>query len=135
MVIGCERDFAHAREISVRKFSRADTSTSPLKRPLFDSEQDGSASGFAWVAREPKLMCGAKGRASSLRSIDYHNPACFRQHKSDGKINPRNLSRAFAGADSRAIRSVSYILDAEKGYFGANSAAPAAGCDRANPHV
>ena len=30
------------------------------------------ASGFAWFAREPQLMCGAKGRASSQRSIDYH---------------------------------------------------------------
>jgi hypothetical protein len=31
------------------------------------SEQDGRASGFAWLAREPKLMCGAKGRASLQR--------------------------------------------------------------------
>jgi hypothetical protein len=31
------------------------------------SEQDDSASGFAWVAREPKLMFGAEGRASSQR--------------------------------------------------------------------
>ena len=38
------------------------------------SEQDDSASGFAWLAREPQLMCGAKGRASSQRSIDYHSP-------------------------------------------------------------
>jgi len=32
-----------------------------------------SASGFAWFAREPKLMVGAEGRASSQRSIDYHS--------------------------------------------------------------
>src|ERR1019366_998069 len=38
------------------------------------SEEDDGASGFAWLAREPKLMCGAKGRASSQRSIDYHIP-------------------------------------------------------------
>jgi hypothetical protein len=31
-----------------------------------------SASGFTWVAREPQLMVGAKGRASAQRSIDYH---------------------------------------------------------------
>ena len=39
------------------------------------SEQDVRASGFAWYAREPQLMCGAKGRASSQRSIDYHIPS------------------------------------------------------------
>src|ERR1017187_9950347 len=38
------------------------------------SEEDDGASGFAWLAREPKLMCGAEGRASSQRSIDYHIP-------------------------------------------------------------
>ena len=38
------------------------------------SEQDVRASGFSWYAREPQLMCGAKGRASSQRSIDYHIP-------------------------------------------------------------
>lgn len=38
----------------------------------FCSEQDDRASGFAWLAREPQLMCGAKGRASSQRSTDYH---------------------------------------------------------------
>jgi hypothetical protein len=31
-----------------------------------------SASGFTWVAREPRLIVGAKGRASAQRSIDYH---------------------------------------------------------------
>ena len=34
-----------------------------------------SASGFAWFAREPKLMYGAKGRASSQRSAEYHSPS------------------------------------------------------------
>jgi len=38
------------------------------------SEQDDSASGFAWVAREPQLMYGAKGRASSQRFLEYHIP-------------------------------------------------------------
>ena len=37
-----------------------------------------------WVAREPRLMCGAKGRASSLRSTDYHNCSCRRQQKLGG---------------------------------------------------
>ncbi len=31
------------------------------------SEEDHSASGFAWVAREPELMVGAEGRISSQR--------------------------------------------------------------------
>src|SRR5271157_4052218 len=31
-----------------------------------------SASGFTWVAREPRLMVGAKGRASAQRLIEYH---------------------------------------------------------------
>src|SRR5271157_2184001 len=39
------------------------------------SEQDDRASGFAWYAREPQLMCGAKGRASSQRFTEYHVPA------------------------------------------------------------
>jgi hypothetical protein len=46
------------------------------------SEQDDCASGFAWIAREPQLMCGAKGRASLQRSTDYHNPAPHFQRKS-----------------------------------------------------
>jgi hypothetical protein len=45
------------------------------------SEQDDSASGSAWLAREPQLMYGAKGRASSQRSIDYHNLARSRSGK------------------------------------------------------
>ncbi|MGD0801088.1 MAG: hypothetical protein ABR906_07225 [Terracidiphilus sp.] len=36
------------------------------------SEQDDSASGFAWVAREPQLIFGAEGRASSQRLSEYH---------------------------------------------------------------
>src|ERR1700691_892417 len=40
-----------------------------------------SASGFTWFAREPKLICGAEGRASSQRSIDYHSRFLLRQHK------------------------------------------------------
>jgi hypothetical protein len=35
-------------------------------------EQEDNATGYAWNAREPQLMCGAKGRASSHRSTDYH---------------------------------------------------------------
>jgi hypothetical protein len=57
---------------------------------LLDSEQDGSASGFAWVAREPQLMCGAMGRASSLRSTDYHNCIRLRQHKFGEKLSPEH---------------------------------------------
>jgi hypothetical protein len=41
------------------------------------SEQDDSASGFAWVAREPQLMYGAMGRASSQRSVEYHIQSPF----------------------------------------------------------
>jgi hypothetical protein len=37
------------------------------------SEQDDSASGFAWVAREPELMFGAEGRSSSQRFQGYHD--------------------------------------------------------------
>jgi len=66
-----------------------DTTTPPAQAVKnFSSEQDDSASGFAWVAREPQLICGAKGRASSLRSIDYHKFSCLRQHKFGGKIQP-----------------------------------------------
>jgi hypothetical protein len=45
------------------------------------SEQDNRASGFAWVAREPQLIFGAGWRASSQRSIDYHNLARLRHRK------------------------------------------------------
>ena len=43
--------------------SRTRTPVPRIKKAVSSnrSEQDGSASGFAWVAREPKLMCGAEG--------------------------------------------------------------------------
>jgi len=40
-----------------------------------------SASGFTWFAREPKLIVGAEGRASSQRSIDYHSRSRLRHRK------------------------------------------------------
>ena len=55
------------------------------------SEQDDRASGFAWLAREPQLMCGAKGRTSSLRSIDYHSPPSPFQQKPRGTPDQRGL--------------------------------------------
>jgi hypothetical protein len=51
----------HKMKTSQRKSSLAYTPASPQKRFWLFSKQDSSASGFAWVAREPKLMCGAKG--------------------------------------------------------------------------
>ncbi len=52
------------------------------------SEQDGCASGFTWVAREPELMDGAKGRASSQRLVEYHNLPRLRQHRCKARRNP-----------------------------------------------
>ena len=48
---------------------------------FFCSEQDDYASGFAWLAREPQLMCGAKGRASLQRHQEYHSQSSVRQPK------------------------------------------------------
>jgi hypothetical protein len=48
------------KKISLWKSFRAAETRTRLSQ-LISSEQDDSASGFAWVAREPKLMCGAKG--------------------------------------------------------------------------
>jgi hypothetical protein len=53
---------------------------------FFCSEQDDRASGFAWYAREPELMCGAKGRASSQRSTDYHTGRPESQSQLPAKI-------------------------------------------------
>ena len=76
------------------------------------SDQDDSASGFAWVAREPQLMCGAEGRASSQRSIDYHSPPRFCQGKNPGSAKALAVCRA-AGPDGLPFtRSVSCPLDA-----------------------
>jgi hypothetical protein len=80
------------------------------------SEQDGSASGFAWVAREPELMCGAKGRASSLRSIDYHNRTHQYQQKPGGKSAPSRRPRsASQPLPATRSRSLTHYLDARKG--------------------
>jgi hypothetical protein len=46
----------------------------------FSSEQDVGASGFSWVAREPQLIVGAKGRTSSQRSLEYHKLSGRLQH-------------------------------------------------------
>ena len=40
-----------------------------------------SASGFTWFAREPELIYGAEGRASSQRSVEYHSRPRPRQLK------------------------------------------------------
>jgi hypothetical protein len=48
---------------------------SPAKKEAVSyncSEKDDKRFRFCLVAREPKLMYGAKGRASSQRSTDYH---------------------------------------------------------------
>ncbi len=67
-------------------------------------------------------MCGAKGRASSLRSIDYHNRPCLRQNKFDGRINP---AQSFCGPiqarSPEPSTPVSFYLDARKGLFDARS--------------
>jgi hypothetical protein len=39
------------------------------------------ASGFTWVAREPRLMVGAMVRTSSQRSTDYHKLTRITQRK------------------------------------------------------
>jgi hypothetical protein len=59
------------------------------------------ASGFAWVAREPKLMCGAKGRASSQRSIDYHIPSRPSKGKSGKEIS--TFTASFSAGREQAL--------------------------------
>ena len=77
----------HEMGTPVQKSSSGYTITLPASSAaVFFSEQDGSASGIAWVAREPQLMYGAKVRTSLLRSIDYHNFACLRQYKIGGNL-------------------------------------------------
>ena len=63
------------------------------------SEQDVRASGFAWVAREPQLMCGAKGRASSQRSIDYHISSRRPTLIPEGESAPLRVSFSAGRAD------------------------------------
>jgi hypothetical protein len=82
------------------------------------SEQDDSASGFAWVAREPKLMVGAEGRASSQRSIDYHSLPGIRQDYFAARI--RFFNAALFGSSGTGLgrftfstRSLATELDAK----------------------
>ena len=78
-----------------------------------------SASGLTWFAREPKLICGAEGRASSQRSIDYHSSTRFRQAKRkaetafqpDRRIPDRQIRDR---ASIVSARSLHYKLDAVK---------------------
>jgi hypothetical protein len=124
----------HKMKTSQRKSSLAYTSASPQKRFWLFSEQDGSASGFAWVAREPKLMCGAKGRASSLRSIDYYNRTWLRQHKLGGKINPLSPLREYSGADLKSHPLRFLLFRRSKGPFRCKIPAIRSGLQpRANP--
>ena len=78
-----------------------------------------SASGFAWVAREPELIFGAEGRASSQRSTEYHGlPASA---KTKLRQNWRSLRAAFGidRANSLLTRSAPCKLDAVEGQFDA----------------
>jgi hypothetical protein len=57
---------------------------SPAKKKRFQGiarKRMTSASGFTWFAREPRLIVGAEGRASSQRSIGYHSRSRLRQAK------------------------------------------------------
>jgi hypothetical protein len=58
-----------------------------------------SASGFTWVAREPRLIVGAKGRASAQRILGYHNRTRYCQPKI------RATSRAYGQPHSRTRHS------------------------------
>jgi hypothetical protein len=97
---------------------------SPAKKKRFQGmarKRMTSASGFTWFAREPKLIVGAEGRASSQRSTDYHSRARLRQRKThrflalaarfflgpDGLCFPAapapvTLDATWAGFDARA---------------------------------
>jgi hypothetical protein len=48
---------------------------------------------FRLVAREPQLICGAKGRASSQRSIDYHSQSGFCVSKFAGRHDFVNAAK------------------------------------------
>jgi hypothetical protein len=94
---------AQGKEIQVR--TETDL-RSPAKKEAVSgncSEQDDCASGLAWFAREPELMCGAEGRASSQRSIDYHSPPRFCQRKNQGSEKALQLCRS-AGPGTLAFR-------------------------------
>jgi hypothetical protein len=60
------------------------------------SEQDDGASGFAWVAREPQLMCGAKG-ARILTEIN-RLPQSSRLSPKQNCTRIRRLNRRFAAS-------------------------------------
>jgi hypothetical protein len=57
---------------------------------------------------------GQRGRASSLRSIDYHNRTWLRQHKFGGGINPIWPAVGVSGADLCAIRSFFHLFRRSK---------------------
>jgi hypothetical protein len=83
------------------------------------SEQDGCASGFAWFAREPKLIFGAEGRASSQRSIDYHKAARIPANKFDANSGSVAGLIAAGGISSLFANPALNSLDATSGWFDA----------------
>ncbi len=66
---------------------------------------------------------GQRGRASSLRSIDYHSRTCLRQQKPGGKSAWSNACKpAQAHRPATRSRSLTQSLDARKGLFDARFA-------------
>jgi len=77
-----------------------------------------SASGFTWVAREPRLMVGAKMRASSRISIDYHNLPQIQQLQLRQSQGTFGLLRNRAGQVIPLTRSCSCNFRCGRGQFG-----------------
>lgn len=108
------RSYARKKDFLAEILARADTDLRlPAKKKRFQvvaRNRMTCASGFHLAAREPQLMYGAKGRASSQRSIDYHDPP--------GSANPAPMpfiggcKRFATGPDSIPSypRTISWVL-------------------------
>jgi len=85
---------------------------SPAKKKRFQvvaRNRMTSASGFTWFAREPKLIVGAEGRASSQRSIDYHIPSRPSNGKSGKRISTLT-GGFFAGRPDPALPALDPVI-------------------------
>jgi hypothetical protein len=71
---------ARIEDFKAEVSARIHSTLSAIAAKNYFPEQDERASGFAWVAREPQLMCGAKGahiltEINRLPQPDWHAPA------------------------------------------------------------
>jgi hypothetical protein len=84
----------------------------PAKRKRFQiiaRNRMTSASGFTWFAREPELIFGAEGRASSQRSTEYHSASLNLQEK-NRDVYAVTASRFTTGPAGFASRSGPLLL-------------------------